>query len=63
MPKPSGPKSVTRRKQMFPSADTQPMNKAQFAALTGSCGAFAAFIATGGEALVFVQRLAASLPL
>jgi hypothetical protein len=39
------------------------MNKAQFWALAASCGAFTAFIATGGEALVFVERLAANLPL
>ena len=39
------------------------MNKGQFVALTGSCGAFFAFVATGGEAMVFVQRLVASLPI
>jgi hypothetical protein len=39
------------------------MSKAQFLALAASCGAFAAFIVTGGEALVVIERFAASLPL
>lgn len=42
--------------------DIPPMSKGQFLGLAGSCGAFAAFVATGGEAMVFVQRLVASLP-
>ena len=42
--------------------DNEPMHKGQFLAMTVSCGVFASFIATGGEAMVFVQRLTASLP-
>ena len=42
--------------------DNHDMNKIQFLVLAGSCGAFAAFVATGGEAMVYVQRLAANLP-
>jgi hypothetical protein len=47
---------------LFPVSDNDYMNKGQFLALTVSCGAFASFIATGGEAMVFLQRLTASLP-
>ena len=43
--------------------DSHDMNKSLFLAMAGSCGAFAAFVATGGEAMVYVQGLVAHLPI
>lgn len=63
LPKSSDSIPDAHRKQKYLTADTGCMNKAQFLALAASCGAFAAFIATGGEALVMVERFAANLPL
>lgn len=42
--------------------DIRTMNKSTFFSLAVPCAAFAAVVATGGDALVYVQGLVASLP-